>query len=185
MSVDIARMLRQLTPDELAELAKMKRVKIKETWDKNMIVDVLSAIVKQRDILEFLSKHGRAGAYAVIDGKIFEQKALTFFSKRGYKCDLNVTIEGMEFDIIGEKTSGGWRRLLFPSTTWILAECKNKPKVIMQDFDKFLGKYTHFAKQHGAQDCKGFLVTSGVFDPTVKRVARTHKNEIKLRRIKD
>ncbi len=127
-----------------------------------------------------LSKKGRTGALAVLDGALFEKKALTYFSRRGYKCEIgDVRIKGMEFDIVGIKESGR----VFKEKHWIVAECKNKPKVIMQDWDKFLGKFTHFRKKHEGERVIGFLITSGVFDPMVKSASRVHPY-IKLLRIK-
>ena len=116
----------------------------------------------------------------VVDGMTFEKKTLKFFTRRGYTCELgDVSIRGMEFDVVGSKTMGS----IFKKTYWIIAECKNKPRVTMQDFDKFLGKLVHFRKKKGVEGAEGYLVTSGVFDPAVKSAGRTHHG-LTLQRLK-
>lgn len=163
------------------QIAKKKKARIKETLPKPKIVELLTPFVTRRDIDEVLSKHGRIGQKALIDGMLFERKVMKRFTSKGYKCELSdVSIRGMEFDITGEKTEGG---LLRKKTYYVIAECKNKPNVTMQDFDKFLGKYNHFVRRKGVENVKGYLITSGIFDPAVKSAARTHP-EIKLVRIK-
>lgn len=180
MSSDVARYLRQLKLDELLGAAKRNGVKVKETWPKPKIVEILSTVVSQKDVTDFLSKRGRAGVFATIDGMIFEKKALKYFTRKGWHCELDdVRVKGMEFDIVGQMKAG----TIFKKTSWVLAECKNKPKVIMQDFDKFLGKLTHFIRTHGNDQCEGYLIASGVFDPLVKRTAKSHP-EIRLLRLK-
>jgi len=173
-------MLRQLSKDELLQIAKNKRAKIKEALPKSKMVELLTPFVTRKDIDEILSKHGRRGQKALIDGMLFERKVMKRFTAQGYKCELSdVSIRGMEFDIIGEKTEG----TLIRKTYYIIAECKNKPNVTMQDFDKFLGKYNHFVRRKGVRNVEGYLITSGIFEPAVKSAARTHP-EIRLVRIK-
>lgn len=180
MSLDVARVLRQLSMDELFKLAKKKKARIKSNISKPKLVELLAPYVTQSEI-QSLFGGGGTGIRAVINGAAFEKKAMGYFTRRGYECQLNHTgIKGMEFDIIGEITTG----TIFKKTSYIIAECKNKPKVIMQDFDKFLGKYVHFVRKYNLdeENCQGFMITSGIFDPLVKSATRSHP-EITLHRI--
>jgi len=180
LSTDVKRLLRQLNQKELLALAQRKKAKVSDKTPKPKLLDILSAIVSKRDIQAFFAKPGRTGAYAALDGAIFEKKCLAYLNRLGYKCQIgDVQIKGMEFDVTGTKTTG---RIL-KKTCWVVAECKNKPTVVMQDFDKFLGKFTHFARKHPNEEVRGFLITSGVFDPLVKKTASAH-HELKLLRIK-
>jgi len=180
MSSNIAKLLRQLSKDELLKLAKKKKARIKPNISKPKLVELLEPYVTQSEI-QHLFNSGSTGIRAVIAGAAFEKKSMGYFTRRGFDCELNYTgIKGMEFDIIGEKTTG----TIFKKTHCIIAECKNKPKVIMQDFDKFLGKYIHFIRKYKLDEeyCQGFMITSGIFDPMVKSAVRTHP-EITLHRI--
>ncbi|MCH8914414.1 MAG: hypothetical protein IIA82_00960 [Thaumarchaeota archaeon] len=180
MSSNIARMLRQLSKDELLVLAKQKKARIKPNVSKPKLAELLEPYVTQSEI-QRLFNGGSTGIRAVIAGAAFEKKSMVYFTRRGFDCKLNyVKIKGMEFDIVGEKTTG----TVFKKTHYIIAECKNKPKVIMQDFDKFLGKYIHFVRKYKLDEdrCQGFMITSGIFDPMVKSAVRTHP-EITLHRI--
>jgi hypothetical protein len=181
LSSDIPRMLRQLSTDELFLLARKKGVRdLKPSTSRPKLVDLLRHLTSQKDIIELLSKRGRSGVKAVIDGMTFEKKAMKLFARKGYKCELgDVSIPGMEFDIVGSRTEGS----IFKKTYWIIVECKNKPRVTMQDFDKFLGKLVHFRKKKELEDAQGYLIASGVFDPPVKSAARTHHG-LTLMRIK-
>src|SRR5437867_2221945 len=140
MTNDLKVLLRQLKPVELQKLARQYKFNPKELerQGKPELVNALALVAKQQDITELLSKHGRVGMAAAMDGSNFEKRILNYFSSKGYKCEINDRkVPGMEFDVIGKK-----ERFL-DHTQWIIAECKNKPKVTMQDFDKFLGKYHH------------------------------------------
>jgi hypothetical protein len=181
MANDLKVLLRQLKPDELQKLARQYRFNQSEVDKKGKaeLVNALAMVAKKQDITELLSKHGRVGLAAAMDGSNFEKKMLNYFSSKDYKCEINNRkIPGMEFDVVGVK-KGFWE------TRWIIAECKNKPKVTMQDFDKFLGKYHHFVKTHKEtpEYVDGLLVTTGVFEPLVQKSARAHK-EITLKRVK-
>jgi len=176
------RELKQLKKKELLKLAKKKNARdLNDKNSKSELVKILSHFVNQKEIQSLLPSGG-TGKDAVISGNMFEKKCMNYFVKKGYDCKQNVTkIKGMEFDIVGVKNEKG----LFSSTEkFIIAECKNRPKVIMQDFDKFLGKYNHFIRKFKAkaENGRGFIMTSGIFDPVVKNTARHHP-EIKLLRI--
>lgn len=183
MPVPVTKYLKQLKADELSMLAKQKKMKINDNMTKTDIVKILDATgITHKEVMAILEKNGRTGSLAVIDGMAFEKKAMRFFTRKGYRCDLNMRERGMEFDIVGKK---GRNYLdFYDNTSYIIAECKNKPKVTMQDFDKFVGKFRTFEKKNDAEgSCLGFLVTTGIYHPDVKRVAKTHK-EIKLLRLK-
>jgi hypothetical protein len=182
MANDLKVLLRQLKPAELQKLARKYKFNPTEVdrQGKPELVNALALVAKQQDITELLSKHGRVGMAAAMDGSNFEKKVLNFLSGQGYKCDINDRkVPGMEFDVIGKKES------YWSGTKWIIAECKNKPKVTMQDFDKFLGKYHHLIKTRkmDPEYTEGYLVTTGVFEPLVQRSARAHKL-ITLKRMK-
>jgi hypothetical protein len=179
----IKAVLRQLDKEQLVRLARQRNVKktVLE-MSKPTLVDFLSHIITRKEINELLSKHGRTGALAMIDGAQFEKKAMRLFTKEGFKCDLNVRMKGMEFDIIGKK--GRDYAGFYDSTKYIIAECKNKAAVTMQDFNKFLGKFRTYERKHDAEgQCFGFFVTTGIYHPDVKRAAKTHR-EIKLLKLK-
>ncbi len=79
----------------------------------------------------------------------------------------------MEFDIIGYKKEGNFFHW---EDWWLIAECKNKPKVTMSDLSKFHLKYLHFMKLKDEKPkyCIGVMITSGYFEPAVKKMARAH-----------
>ncbi len=100
------------------------------------------------------------------------------FQRQGFSCKLDERLNGGEFDIIGEKKHGFLTR-----DEWIIAECKNKPKVTLSDFNKFLGKFSTFQKKHADDNVYGYFLTSGLFDRLVKSAKREH-SEIQLKRVK-
>jgi hypothetical protein len=181
MSEDDPRpLLRQLNLDQLLTLAKETPIKKShmERMTKRDLIDFLSHIIYSKQINEILSKHGRTGLYGVIDGHNFEKSALKYFDKLGFKCRLNdIEDPHNEFDIIGEKKT-------FWSDSYIIAECKNRPRVSMRDFEKFFRKYNNFMKRKGETQeyCTGYLVTSGIFDSQVIKEARLHGIKTKILR---
>jgi hypothetical protein len=179
----IKAVLRQLDKGQLVRLARQRNVKKTALeMPKPTLVDFLSHIITRKEINELLSKRGRTGAFAMLDGVQFEKKAMRIFTKDGYNCSLNVRMRGMEFDIIGKK--GRDYAGFYDSTKYVIAECKNKGSVNMQDFNKFLGKFRTYERKHDAEgQCFGFFVTTGIYHPDVKRAVKTHK-EIKLLRVK-
>lgn len=183
MSSNIKKFLTQLKKDELLDLAKTKKIRLQPTLSKPKMVEILSYSITQNDINHLLSKTGRFGKKAVIDGANYEKKISKIFEKQGYECTLNYKrIRGMEFDIIGTGVEKGW---LSSKYYFIAVECKNKPKVIMNDFSKFLGKFQHIKAKYEAEgyQCHGYMYTSGLFDPVVKKTC-THHKDISLKIIK-
>jgi hypothetical protein len=89
----------------------------------------------------------------------------------------------MEFDIRGYKKIK-WNWGLDSAEYWMIAECKNKPKVTMSDLSKFYLKYQHFMKlkKETPEYCKGYLVTSGYSEPSVKKLAKQHGIELVTKR---
>lgn len=202
-------LLKQLDKDELLNLARKKGVKIPESWTKPKIVDTLSTITSQKEVLEMLSKTKRKeiieeeirlkrrtirdieherklrqkiiGYEATLKGGYFEKKVHSRFARQGFTCELNVRSKGMEFDILGYKDEG----TIFKKRRWVFIECKNKPKVTMEDFKKFIGNFSMFKQKHQVkdEDVMGYLATSGIFDPLVKSSTRGYTN-IKLMRVK-
>lgn len=167
--------LRQLDKDQLIKLARQRKAKqsiLEKT--KPGLLDWLSHIITKQEITELVSKHGRLGDKAVIDGMTFERKVINKFVKQGFKCELNhVKIPHMEFDIVGYKKKGNF---LEWESWWLIAECKNKPRVTLNDLSKFYLKYEEFRtlKKEEPEYCLGYLVTSGFFDPPVAKLAKKH-----------
>jgi hypothetical protein len=171
-------LLKQLKPSELFQLAKSKGARIRNDLPKSKLVTILEPFVTEKEVLEIFQKPGENGLRGVLAGERFERKCMGIFQKMGFACRLNVIEKGAEFDIVGEKR-GGW----LENNEVVLAECKNKPKVILDDFNKFLGKFWAFQKRHSEDDVYGYFLTSGIFDRLVKSAKREH-SEIKLRRVK-
>ena len=169
--------LKQLKQPELLRLAKLKHAKVSETLSKGELIKILTPFVSQGEVLQMFRKNV-TGAEALISGEHFERKALGMFKRLGYSCELDVRIKGSEFDIVGEK-----KKAWYGGKQWALAECKNKPKVLLNDFMKFVGKFDTFRRRHSDDEVTGFMVASGVFDPMVKTAKRDHP-EIQLKRIK-
>ena len=180
MSTKIKSMLKQLTREELFKLARKKKARIKKTLPKSEIVKLLTPIVREKDIKELLVKKGRTGLRAYMDGREFERKISNYFARQGYSCRLNVRKRYVEYDIIGYAEERGFLRT---KVYWLLAECKNVPKVTVKDLDKFIGKFERFRRKHEGDEVIGYLVTSGVFAPEVKKAARDYP-DIKLKRIR-
>jgi hypothetical protein len=171
-------LLKQLKPSELLQLARKKGARIPDKVSKSKLVTILEPFVTEKEVLEIFHKPGETGLKGVVAGSNFERKCMGTLHRMGFSCRLNVTVNGGEFDIIGKKDGG-----FLESTKWILAECKNKPKVILDDFNKFLGKFMTFQKRHSDDEVYGYFLTSGVFDRLVKSAKRQH-SEIQLRRVK-
>jgi hypothetical protein len=176
---NVKAVLRQLDKSQLGKLAKKKAKKTALEMNKPQLVEFLSHIVTKKEINEVFANHGRTGDKAVIDGQNFEVKALNYLKRQGWNCHLrDKSIKGMEFDVVGtqdfDRTSG-WGFAY--STFHLLAECKHR-KVNMVDFSKFLGKFEHYKKVKKTNNCKGYLITSAIFDPQVKKAAKSHKNII-------
>ena len=178
--------MRNYAKKNFLKLAKKKKAKIPPKWTKSKIVDILSTFVSKKDVDAFLSPNTRAktmearGYESRLKGDKLEKKVLVMFSRRGYECRVNVRTKGAEFDVVGRK-DGGW----FSDDEYVFIECKNKPKVIPADLKKFIGNMNIFMKRKklDKEDVTGYLVTTGVFDPTVKSQARRFDN-IKLKRAK-
>ena len=179
MSTKIKSMLKQLTREELFKLAR-KKARIKKNLPKSEIVKLLTPIVREKDIKDLLVKRGKTGLRAYMEGKEFERKVNNYFARQGYSCRLNVRKRYVEYDIIGYAEE---RRFLRTKVYWLLAECKNVPKVTVKDLDKFIGKFERFRRKHEGDEVIGYLVTSGVFAPEVKKAARDYP-DIKLKRIR-
>lgn len=175
----------QLSKKELSDLAKKKKLRIPERWQKSKIVDALSVYVMARDIMQTAGKKPKAktseakGYEAQLKGQRLERKVANTFRRRGYEVKVNVKSKGAEFDVIGKKEGG-----LFSSDIWIFVECKNKPKVVPADLKKFMGNFQIFCKKRHLdnEEVQGYFYTTGVFDPTVISQVRPFSN-IKLKRI--
>jgi len=179
--------LGQLGKEELLRLAKKRNARgVDKNTPETELKKILAPYVTQKEIDE-LHSTGKIGADAVIKGKKFEKKCVDYLTKLDYDCKSNYTaIEGMEFDIIGIRRQIGlsWtlevKRLL-------VVECKDQKKVSMLDFEKFYAKFIHLLKRFKTQtkvntdDAKCFIMTSGMFDPTLVKTASYHP-EVELYR---
>lgn len=180
------KLLTQLSKKELLNLAKKKKLRVPEKWQKSKIVDTLSVYLTATDITRTIGKKPKAktreakGYEAQLKGQRLERKVADIFRKQGYEVKVNVRSKGAEFDVIGKK-EGGW----LSSDEWVFIECKNKPKVIPADFKKFLGNFRIFCKRRrlAEEEVEGYFYTTGIFDPTVISQARQFSN-VKLRRIR-
>lgn len=185
-SPTVKKFLMQLSKKELLNLAKKKKLKVPEKWQKAKIVDTLAVYVTATDVTSAVGKKSKAktkeakGFEAQLKGQKLEKKVADTFRRRGYEVKVNVRIKGAEFDVIAKK-EGGW----LSSDKWIFAECKNKPKVIPSDFKKFIGNFGIFCKKRKLEEeeVEGYFYTTGVFDPTVVTHARQFSN-VKLKRIR-
>jgi len=182
---EVRKVLTQLQKDELLKLAKENRAKIPEKWPKSKMVDALSTILTLKDVTSFLSEvHAKTpeakGYESRLKGEQLEKKIVAMFSGRGFECKVNVRTKGAEFDVVGRK-EGGW----FSNDKYVFIECKNKPKVIPEDFKKFIGNLNIFMKRKklDKEDVTGYLITTGIFDANVRSQARNFVN-IKLQRVK-
>lgn len=182
---DKQRYLRQLTIDELRQLAKSKSLSLPDSFKKKQLVDFLALNVTKKDIDDFIKPKTKAktaeglGFEAQLKGKRLEDKVAAIFTRKGFSCTKNIRVPGAEFDVVGQKKVG-W----FSHDQWIFVECKNKSKVIPQDFKKFLGNFNLYKSRQKIDDTDivGYLYTTGVFDPEVKSQARLINN-VQLRRI--
>ncbi|MCL5877398.1 MAG: restriction endonuclease [Candidatus Bathyarchaeota archaeon] len=178
--------LRQLSKPELNKLADKKKVRIPASWSKGKIVETLATIVSANDVTAFISKPTGAktkeaqGYARALKGKSLEDRVVQIFSKKGFQCDKNIRLAGMEIDVFGWK-KGGW----LSEDEYIIAECKNKAKVIPEDFKKFVGNMNLFINKRGLNKdhVQGYLITTGIFDKDTKSQARGFP-KIQLKRVK-
>lgn len=180
MSKKVNRLLKQLKDKELSDLLKYKKIKVPESWKRKTIVELLSVNVSERDINQIMKSTKRMSPQ--LKGAVLEKKVMAKFSKMGFKVDSNTRIKGFaEFDVTGWKEVG----TLLKSKKWIFVECKNKVRVIPKDWKKFLGNFITFKKRKKIPDenITGYLITTGLFHPEVKKEARRYPN-IKLQRLK-
>lgn len=178
--------LRQLSKEELLKLAKRKKARIPESWTKGKIVENLSTIVSTSDVTKLISKKSKAktkrelGLESALKGIKLEDRVVKIFARKGFECNKNIRMKGVEIDIVGCK-EGGW----FSEDEYAIIECKNKPKVIPADFKKFVGSMRLYIRKKGLDPkyVMGYLYTTGIFDKDVKSQARAFPN-IQLKRLK-
>lgn len=185
-STKAKKILSQLNKKELLNLAKKKKLRIPEKWQKSKIVDTLSVYITATEVTRAMGKKSKAktkearGYEAQLKGQKLEKKVADIFRKKGYEVKVNIRTKGAEFDVIGKKEGG-----FFSSDEWIFVECKNKPKVIPSDFKKFIGNFRIFCKKRhlDEEEVEGYFYTTGVFEPIVISQARQFSN-VKLKRIR-
>jgi hypothetical protein len=182
MSQRIKRLLKQLRDDEVYELAKTKKIKIPEHWKRTIIIDLLANNVSEKEINSILS--GKNEISPQLKGSVLEKRIMEKFSKDGYTVESNTRVKGFaEFDVIGWKEIGR----VFKEKHWVFTECKNKSRVIPEDWKKFLGNFLTFKKKYKLSDTdekvKAYLITTGLFHPEVKKEGKKYPN-VKLLRVK-
>lgn len=178
--------LRQLSKAELLKLAKKKKVRIPESWTKGKVVENLSTIVSARDVTRLLSKKAKAktktelGLKSALKGIRLEDRVMRVFTRKGFECNKNVRMQGVEIDVVGLKKGG-----FLSDNEYVIIECKNKAKVIPADFKKFVGSMNLYIrkKKLDPQFVRGYLYTTGIFGKDVRSQARAFPN-IQLKRLK-
>ena len=182
MSQRIKRLLKQLRDDEIYELTRAKKIKFPEHWKRTTIIDLLSQNVSEKEINSILSQKKEISPQ--LKGSILEKRVMENFSKQGYMVESNARVKGFaEFDVIGWKEVGK----IFKQRHWVFVECKNKSRVIPEDWKKFLGNFLTFKKRYKLSDddenVRAFLITTGLFHPEVKREGKKYPN-VNLQRVK-
>lgn len=185
-SPTVKKFLQQLNKKELLNLAKKKKLKVPNKWQKSKIVDALSVYVSSSEVTRAMSKKSKTkttearGYEAQLKGIKLEKKVADIFRKKDFNVKVNVRSKGAEFDVIGKKEGG-----FLSNDEWGFVECKNKPKVVPADFKKFLGNFRIFCRKRRLEEeeVTGYFYTTGVYDPTVVTQARQFPN-IKLKRLR-
>jgi hypothetical protein len=178
--------LRQLSKPELLKLAAKKKLKIPPKWSKSKIVDTLSTVVSTSEVTKFISKKPKAktkearGYEKALKGRKLEDRVAQIFANKGFQCKKNIRYAGMEIDVFGYKEGG-----LFSDDEYVIIECKNKAKVIPEDFKKFVGNMNLLMRKKGLDrdQVRGYLYTTGIFDKDVRSQARAFPR-IQLKRVK-
>ena len=181
----VAVYLKQLSKQELLQIAKKKKAKIPESWTKSKIVDTLSTFVSMSDVSQLNFRKSKAGTKKelglenALKGIKLEDRVMKIFKKKGYDCSKNIKMRGVEIDIVGCKKGG-----FLSDDEVVIIECKNKAKVIPADFKKFVGSFRlYIRKKKLNSDCvTGYFYTTGLFDKDVKHQAREFPN-IQLKRL--
>ncbi len=172
------KLLMQLRDDELADLIKRKKFKFPEKWKRNTIIDFLSHNISEKEINAVMNKERERSPQ--FKGSVLEKKVMEKFSKLGFTVESNTRIKGFaEFDVIGSKDVG----TLFKNKEWVFVECKNKGRVIPEDWKKFIGNFMTFKKRKNIsdKDVTAYLVTTGLFHPEIKKECRKYSN-VKIQR---
>jgi len=173
--------LKQLDRKELIELGKKspKKLIIRQKLKKDDIVKILEDNITNGYIEKYLKeRRTTSGLKANLDGTKYEDKIMTHFSKKGYKCIKNRKKKRQyEIDIIGVKKEGHIRK----KREQIIVECKNRD-INSNDVIKLSGKVQLYKNKYPNDTVKGWLVYSGIADSGAKATARNYKS-ISLKRI--
>ena len=184
-------LIQQLSVKELRELLNKRGLKAPSSWKKRELGEFVNLNFSRKDIessvkigTKAISKEAK-GYASQLKGIKLEDKILKTFTRQGYTCEKNVrTKRGVraEFDVTGYKDEEGFWET---KRKWVFAECKNKSKVIPSDWKKFLGNFNTFKRRKKIEDenITGYLYTTGLFDPGIRKEARLYPN-IQLKRIK-
>jgi hypothetical protein len=181
LSQRIKRLLKQLRDDEINELVKAKKIKMPEHWKRTTIIELLSNNISEKEINQILATKKEISPQ--FKGSVLEKRIMERFSKQGYTVESNTRVKGFaEFDVIGRKQTG----TIFKEQHWVFVECKNKSRVIPEDWKKFLGNFLTFKKKYKLSDKDenvfAYLITTGLFHPEIKKESKKYPN-VKLLRV--
>lgn len=169
----------QLREDELYDLIKEKKFRFPEKWKRTTIIDFLSHNISEKEINMILGTKKEISPQ--FKGAVLEKRVMEKFSKLGFTVESNTRMKGFaEFDVIGWKDVG----TLFKNRKWVFVECKNKDRVIPEDWKKFLGNFMTFKKRKkiSDEDVTAYFITTGLFNPEIKKECRKYPN-VKLQRV--
>ena len=113
------------------------------------------------------------GYKSLLKGIQYESKVKDYFSKKGYK----IIKTGGEADIIAFRK--GW--LLEPDV-YLFIECKNKKKIPVSDFIKFIEKFKQFKHEKeipGEVKVIGYFVYSGELSSQIEFLHQNLEKKLK------
>ena len=110
------------------------------------------------------------GYKSALKGLDFERKVMEYLSKKGYtiKSSRKRTKAYGEIDIIAFKE--GW---FFNPDEYLVVECKDKDRVTLNDFVKFVAKLRRYASRKRDADVYGLFAYRGKLDPQIKEYIQT------------
>jgi len=121
------------------------------------------------------TKNKIRGYKSALKGLDFERKVMEYFSKKGYtvKSRKKTKTYG-EADIIAYK-KGTW----FTPDEYIFIECKNKEKIPLSDFVKFIDKFKRFRNTRREAKVLGYFIYKGNLDPKIKTTYRNLEENLR------
>ena len=110
------------------------------------------------------------GYKSALKGLDFERKVMEYLSKKGYtiKSSRKRTKTYGEIDIIAFKE--GW---FFNPDEYLVVECKDKDRIPLNDFVKFVAKLRRYASRKRDAYVYGLFAYRGTLDPQIKEYLKT------------